>query len=94
MLCIIFTHNVLHAVDYEGVDALVEDARYTEAVDNDIWKKTPILKEEVVDKEEVESVEETADEGSDDDFVAEPDSKRARAGKVSSSFVIYVSSLC
>lgn len=80
-------------MDYEGVDALVEDALYTEAADNVVRKKTPILKEEVVDKEEVESVEETADEGSDDDFVAEPNSKRARAGKVSRSSVISVSSM-
>lgn len=80
-------------MDYEGVDALVEDALYTEAADNVVRKKTPILKEEVVDKEEVESVEETADEGSDDDFVAEPNSKRARAGKVSRSSEISVSSM-
>lgn len=72
-------------MDYEGVGAMVEDVPHTEAAKSLARKKIPILKEEVVDKEDVESVEETADEGSDDDFVAEPDSKKARAGKVSNS---------
>lgn len=69
-------------MDWEGPEALIEIGADDPSIKKVKMEPSKKVEIEVRDKVDEESAEESGDDGSEDDYIAEPSKKRRKLGKV------------